>query len=122
MDEFFSKLNVAAETVGEIITEHGPAAVDTTLTLIRVQAIHNLAGVVLLLIAAWITWRLTRRLAKKLDEEDLDGAIAFIPGVLIAAGLLIAGAVELLSISTWLGLFDPALALAYRALQSAGLL
>lgn len=119
MDEFFSKLNAAAEAVGGIIAEHGPAAVDTTLTLIRVQSIRNLVGVVLLFAATWITWWLTRRLAKKLDEE---AAIAFIPGILIAAGLLIAGVIELLSISTWLGLFDPALALAYRALHSAGLL
>lgn len=119
MDEFFAKLNAAAETIGGMIAEHGPAAVDTTLTLIRVQSIRNLAGTGLLFGAAWITWHLTRRLAKKLDE---DAAAAYIPGILITAGLLIGGAVELLSISTWLGLFDPALALAYRALYSAGLI
>lgn len=125
----------AIAKLGELVSKHGPQAVDLAASVIQVDALGSLLFGAAMIPAAVLTWRAARKaftLAnRKIRNESYRhievyrdqfgwwmatsaGAAATLVFALIAAS-------NLLHVWNWVALFNPKLALAHEVLSKVGL-
>jgi hypothetical protein len=116
-------IGMLREAVGAI-QEATPAALETAATILWFDALHTVtvgSGFLAVLLAlVFGAHRWGRRIREKDDTNTAVVFPVFGGGILAVVSLILCA--EILSLKTFLGLFAPDLALAYRAMQAAGLL
>ena len=113
-------VDAALAKLGELVTKHGPQAVDLAASVVQVEAVNDLLGfpgwIATMLFFLWGA-RLAQRKAgaDRYDESAWGFVIVLAFG---AAGLcFIAALTALLNVWSWVALFNPKLALAHHILS-----
>jgi len=123
----------ALAKLGELVTKHGPQAVDVAAQVVQVNAVGQIAQgavmAVLAAVSAVAALRLVVPVKKAWSyEPGYDNATLAVGGllgvVLLTCGVLIAGLCAALALTdawAWVALFNPKLALAHTILAKIGL-
>lgn len=127
MDKLLDTLNQYLSAAHDIVVKYGPAVWQSTLSLVRLDGIFNLAALTIAtLLVAIACWKglplLFKRAGASCDDHPgwVLGAIFGTIGGLIGVTLVLVGWAN--SLPYWIAAINPQLAVLYRAAQSAGLL
>jgi hypothetical protein len=127
MEELDKALAEVTTGLAELTRQVGPEAVEATFTALRIGAVVGivsgavlLLGCVGLLILAYKAFKNSRRCKRedKYGMGDFDWAALGIIASVAAAGVGIFGLAALFNPASWIALYDPAAAIAWRLLQS----
>lgn len=130
VDGFFDRLNEAIDIVSEKLVEVAPEAAEAVLNLVQAKGIFHLvvaAPFVLgALVALFLVWSFTLKYHKQKKEEGeyYDPFIPFFPAGCATAVLLVCFFVAFFkgwTFYNWLSAFYPEGAIAFKALQAAGI-
>lgn len=125
-------VDAALAKLGELVQQHGPDAVNLAAQVVQVNAAGNLIVGVLALAAAGGCAALIKRPLKVVREEsakdfmvrndarELFGVVGVVALTIVGTILAIVSAVSLFDVWTWIGLFNPKLALAHEVLSRIG--
>lgn len=113
-------VDAALAKLGELVTKHGPQAVDLAASVVQVEAVNDLLG-----FPGWIAAMLFflwgARLAQRKADADEYSESMWGFGIALSFGAagfcFIAALTALLDVWSWVALFNPKLALAYHFLS-----
>jgi hypothetical protein len=127
MEELDKALAEVTTGLAELTKQVGPEAVEATFTALRIGAVVGLlSGVAMLLVcgglvvAAYHAFKHSKRCRRedKYGMGDSDWATLGIAASVAAGGAGSFGLASLLNPTSWIALYDPAAAVAWRLLQS----
>ena len=129
MEEFLSKLTEYMTAAEQALVAHSPQVWETTLWVIRVEALYTLSlALIAILYSVGHTVLCLRVLWPYLEKYDLTGfkgnlyfAILFIGGILNIIALF-AGIINALKFKVWLALANPEAAILYNLLRETGVM
>lgn len=123
--EMLDALQNGAVTIGEQVVKYSPDVADAALWVVRIDGVQSLLNAVIFCVAGIVMYKLAKRNWKwahqkvtKEDEED----ILYIPSVLLfvlSAFPLFGGIARLLSVWTYIAIFQPKLYLAKQIIDAA---
>lgn len=116
-------LDQAIAKLGELVSKHGPQAVDLAASVVQVDAMGNLirggAFGVAALVATALCFSFWRWILS--DEGDGEAAGLACLGSGAALVLWVFALVPVLNVWNWVALYEPRLALAHEVLNKVGL-
>lgn len=113
-------IDKSLETGGKLVDTHGQDAVDLALTVARIDAAGVIIQGAFFIAVGVLAALLTKHIIKKITAGEWEELVAIVtfPIGMGAVASLIGGAIDFINIWAWVGIFEPKLWLAHKAIQA----